>query len=77
LEEAVVMSKLKKIVKPRAIELDPDEPTIIVNYDTIVVDQAQQTPDGEPVVVTKKSSKKRYVAFALQLHCSTLQCIVL
>lgn len=52
-------TQYKRKIKPGAIELDPEEPVIIVNFDTLELDTTKTDSEGNPVVVSRKSEAKR------------------
>jgi hypothetical protein len=51
--------KLKKKLKPGLIELDANEPTIVVNYEETTLDMTNLGPDGQPTVLSKVQNSKR------------------
>ena len=53
-------SQLKKKLKPGLIELDPEQPTLIVHLTCQVVDAAQLGDDGKPTVVSSTSEQRRF-----------------
>ena len=55
----------KSKIKPGVIELDPVEPTVIVNFEKQTLDVS----GPEPVVIEKKPSSKRCVGCAECVSC--------
>ena len=53
-------SPYKKKIKPGLIELDPEQPTIIVNVVTQLIDPASLDSDGKPSVVSSHAEQRRF-----------------
>lgn len=58
-EEGGEDDRYKKKLKAGPIELDPDEPTMIVHYDTVVVDMECLDEDGKPTEVEREGHVQR------------------